>query len=110
MTSFKLELQNDQPVVDLRIPPQYLRFLRLRSQTSIGFEIAEFRVFGTGFVPEAQYISNVYDLVPTGRVGQDPLDRGEPGARRDGAGPHFDARPGTTIRRWNSPAPVPAVR
>ena len=62
MTSFKLELQNDQPVVDLRIPPQYLRFLRLRSQTSIGFEIAEFRVFGTGFVPEAQYISNVYDL------------------------------------------------
>lgn len=62
MTSFKLELQNDQSVVDLRIPPQYLRFLRLRSQTSIGFEIAEFRVFGTGFVPEAQYISNVYDL------------------------------------------------
>ncbi len=61
-TSFKLELQNDQPVVDLRIPPQYLRFLRLKSQTVVGFEIAEFRVFGAGFVPGAQYISNVYDL------------------------------------------------
>ena len=62
LTSFKLELQNDQPVVDLRIPPQYLRFLRLKSQTVVGFEIAEFRVFGAGFVPGAQYISNVYDL------------------------------------------------
>jgi hypothetical protein len=62
LTSFKLELQNDQPVVDLRIPPQYLRFLRLKSQTVVGFEIAEFRVFGEGFVPDAQYISDVYDL------------------------------------------------
>ena len=62
LTSFKLELQNDRPVVDLRIPPQYLRFLRLKSQTVVGFEIAEFRVYGAGFVPEARYISNVYDL------------------------------------------------
>jgi len=62
LTSFKLVLQHDQPVVDLRIPPQYLRFLRLKSQTVVGFEIAEFRVFGAGFVPGAQYISNVYDL------------------------------------------------
>ena len=62
LTSFKLELQNDRPVVDLRIPPQYLRFLRLKSQTVVGFEIAEFRVYGAGFVPGAQYISNVYDL------------------------------------------------
>ena len=62
LTSFKLELQNDHPVVDLRIPPQYLRFLRLKSQTVVGFEIAEFRVFGSGFVPEARFISNVYDL------------------------------------------------
>ena len=62
LTTFKLELQNDRPVVDLRIPPQYLRFLRLKSQTVVGFEIAEFRVFGAGFVPEARYISSVFDL------------------------------------------------
>ena len=62
LTSFKLELQNDQPVVDLRIPPQYLRYLRLKSQTVVGFEIAEFRVFGSGFVPGAWYVSSVYDL------------------------------------------------
>ena len=62
LTTFKLELQNDRPVVDLRIPPQYLRFLRLKSQTVVGFEIAEFQVFGAGFVPEARYISNVFDL------------------------------------------------
>ena len=62
LTTFKLELQNGRPVVDLRIPPQYLRFLRLKSQTVVGFEIAEFQVFGAGFVPEARYVSNVFDL------------------------------------------------
>lgn len=62
LTSFKLELQNDQPVVDLQITPQYLRFLRLKSQTVVGFEIAEFRVFGAGFAPDARYVSNVFDL------------------------------------------------
>ena len=62
LTTFKLELQNDRPVVDLRIPPQYLRFLRLKSQTVVGFEIAEFQVYGAGFVPEARYISSVFDL------------------------------------------------
>ena len=62
LTTFKLELQNDRPVVDLRIPPQYLRFLRLKSQTVVGYEIAEFQVYGAGFVPEARYISNVFDL------------------------------------------------
>ncbi|MCC7265383.1 MAG: gliding motility-associated C-terminal domain-containing protein [Candidatus Latescibacteria bacterium] len=62
MTSYKLELQNDEPVVDLRIPPQYVRYLRLKSQTVIDFEIAEFQVFGVGFVPEAIYVSNIFDL------------------------------------------------
>ena len=39
-------------------------FIRLQSRTSNGFEIAEFRVFGTGFVPTAEYISNIFDLGP----------------------------------------------
>ncbi len=54
--------QNEEAVVDVRIPPQYVRFVRLKSLTATGFDIAEFQVFGTGFVPEAVYISNVFDF------------------------------------------------
>jgi gliding motility-associated-like protein len=57
-----VETQNDQSLVDLRIPPQYVRFVRLKVLTAAGFEIAEFQVFGTGFVPEASYVSNIFDF------------------------------------------------
>ena len=64
LTSFRLEGLNEDPLVEMRIPPQFVRFIRLESRTSQGFEIAEFRVFGTGFVPEARYLSNIFDLGP----------------------------------------------
>ena len=64
ITSYKLELQNEESVVELRIPPQYVRFIRLKSQTVIDFEIAEFRVFGVGFVPTAAFVSKIFDLGP----------------------------------------------
>lgn len=54
--------QNEDQVVDIRIPPQYVRFVRLKSLTATGFDMAEFQVFGTGFVPEAVYISNIFDF------------------------------------------------
>ena len=60
--SVALEGQNVEQVVDILIPPQYVRFVRLKSLTALGFDIAEFQVFGTGFVPEAVYISNVFDF------------------------------------------------
>lgn len=62
LTTAKLELENEESIVELNIPPQYVRFIRLKSQTTIGFEIAEFRVFGSGFVPRADYLSNVFDF------------------------------------------------
>jgi hypothetical protein len=62
LTTVKLELENEEPIVELNIPPQYVRFIRLKSQTTVGFEIAEFRVFGSGFVPRADYLSNVFDF------------------------------------------------
>ncbi len=61
-TSVLLENQNDQPVVEVEIPPQYVRYVRLKSQTSVGFEIAELQVFAEGFVPNAEYHSDVFDL------------------------------------------------
>ena len=57
-----IETQNDQAVVDERIQPQYVRHIRLKSLTSQGFEIAEFQVFGTGFVPAARYLSDIFDF------------------------------------------------
>ena len=57
-----LQNQNESSVVDIKIPPQYVRFVRLKSLTATGFDIAEFQVFGTGFVPEAVYISNIFDF------------------------------------------------
>ena len=57
-----VETQNDNSVVDLKITPQYVRYVRLKVLTSAGFDIAEFQVFGTGYVPEASYISNIFDF------------------------------------------------
>ena len=57
-----VETQNDQSVVDVRVAPQYVRFVRLKVLTAAGFDMAEFQIFGTGFVPEASYVSNIFDF------------------------------------------------
>ncbi|MSR83391.1 MAG: hypothetical protein EXS58_10785 [Candidatus Latescibacteria bacterium] len=57
-----IQTQNTESVVDITVPPQYVRFIRVKSLTTAGFEIAEFQVFGTGFVPEASYVSNIFDF------------------------------------------------
>ena len=62
LTTVELEPENEEPVVELTIPPQYVRYIRLKSQTTVGFEVAEFRVFGSGFVPRADYLSNIFDF------------------------------------------------
>ena len=54
--------QNEDAVVDLKFDPQLVRHLRLKSLTSTDFEIAEFQIFARGYVPEATYVSNVFDF------------------------------------------------
>ena len=61
-TSVTVVGQNEDSVVDIRMPPQYVRLVRLKSLTATGFDLAELQVYGTGFVPEAVYISNVFDF------------------------------------------------
>ncbi len=53
---------NSEATVVASIEPQYVRFLKLKSITTVGFEVDEIEVFGTGFVPEATYQSRVVDL------------------------------------------------
>ncbi len=54
---------NTDPVVEVILdPPQYIQSFRLKSTSSVDFEIDEIEVFGTGFVPTARYLSDVFDL------------------------------------------------
>ena len=43
-------------------PLQFIRFIRLHVHSPNPFEIAEFQLFGTGFAPQASYISKIIDL------------------------------------------------
>ena len=57
------EKDNRDAVVDVVLdPPAYLRSIRLRSATPVDFEIDEIEVYATGFLPNARYVSDIYDL------------------------------------------------
>ena len=61
-TRLAREEQAEKAVVDIRMEPQFMRHLRFKSLSDLDFEIAEFQVFSLGFVPQATYISNVFDF------------------------------------------------
>lgn len=56
------EPDNRTPRVDVGIEAQFVRYLQLKSISTLGFEIDEIEVYGRGFVPTARYVSNVLDL------------------------------------------------
>jgi hypothetical protein len=56
------EPDNRSPRVDVGIEAQFVRYLELKSISTLGFEIDEIEVYGRGFVPTARYVSNVLDL------------------------------------------------
>lgn len=62
-------LDNQNPVVDLQIPPQYVRFLRLKSIAEVQFEIDEIEVYGTGYLSQATYLTDLIDLGDRATIG-----------------------------------------
>ena len=60
--SLDIVSKNEDAVVDLRIQTELVRYLRLKSLTNTEFEIAEFQMFARGYVPEATYVSDIYDF------------------------------------------------
>lgn len=48
--------------LDLRIKPQPVRFMKLRSTGERSFQMGDLQVFGVGVTPFAQYTSTVFDL------------------------------------------------
>ncbi|MEE3260109.1 MAG: gliding motility-associated C-terminal domain-containing protein [Candidatus Latescibacterota bacterium] len=63
------ELRNEEPVVDVAVPPQYTRFVKIKSLADVPFEIDEVEVYGTGFLQQGRYLSNIIDLGDRATVG-----------------------------------------
>ena len=61
--------ENDDPVVVTRVPAQYVRVLKLRSLSSVPFEIDEIEVYGTGYLSQGTYYSDIIDLGDRSTIG-----------------------------------------
>lgn len=58
-----LETGNENPIIEVIIdPPSYVQSVRLRATSTVNFEIDEFEIYGTGFLSESQYISDIFDV------------------------------------------------
>ncbi len=64
--------ENEEPVVDIDTPDQYARFVTVKTLSDTPFEIDEIEVYGTGFLQEARYVSDVIDLRSPATIG--PVD------------------------------------
>jgi len=67
--------------VETVIEPQFVRFIEVKSITFVGFEIDEIEIYGTGFVPNARYLSEILDFddgVVWGAVSWTEISTGDP--------------------------------
>ncbi|MBT5450792.1 MAG: hypothetical protein HOK90_16515 [Gemmatimonadetes bacterium] len=58
---FKNVERNLEPIVDLDVPLQFVRFIEVRQLVRGEWEIDEFQVFGAGFASSASYTSKIFD-------------------------------------------------
>ena len=63
------DTENEEAVVDLSVPAQYVRVLTLKSLANVPFEIDEIEVYGTGYLQQATYLSDLIDLGDRATVG-----------------------------------------
>ena len=64
------ETDNEEPIVEVAVPPQYVRLVKLRSLSERPFEIDEIEVYGDGYVPSGTYLSDLIDLEDPATIGQ----------------------------------------
>jgi len=60
---------NETPVVNIEMAPQYVRFVKLRSLTTVPFELDEIEVYGTGYMAQGTYLSDIIDLGDRASIG-----------------------------------------
>lgn len=53
---------NDMPVVDIDVPQQYTRLVKLKSLSQVPWEVDEIEVYASGFLQSATYMSDLIDL------------------------------------------------
>ena len=70
-------LEQDEPVIEVDFPLQFVRFIRLVSRSTQGFIMEDIEVFGDGFAPTGEYISEVVDLGRPANFGNIELDSSE---------------------------------
>ena len=63
------DTRNEEPIVNLSIPPQYVRLVKLKSLIERPFEIDEIEVYGTGYLNQATYLSDIIDLEDRTTIG-----------------------------------------
>ena len=61
---------NRNQVVDLEFPPLQGRFLQLKVLSKSAFNLAEFEIFGEGFVPVSSYVSDLHSFGEAVNFGQ----------------------------------------
>lgn len=60
---------NAAPVVDIELAPQYARQVKVRSLTTVPYEYDEIEVYGTGYMAEGIYLSDIIDLEDRATIG-----------------------------------------
>ena len=61
--------EQDDPVIEVEIPLQFVRFVRLISRTTQEFTITDAEVFGDGFAPTGDYLSEIINLGAPANIG-----------------------------------------
>ena len=62
LTVLEVTRENLDPVVDMRFPVRPTRWLTLRTFPLRDYEIAEFEIYGDGYVPETTYLTPILDF------------------------------------------------
>ncbi|MBI2504980.1 MAG: gliding motility-associated C-terminal domain-containing protein [Candidatus Latescibacteria bacterium] len=90
---------NEQPVVDLELAPQYARLIKLKSLATVPFEIDEVEIYGTGYLPQATYLSDIIDLEERATVGPVSL-------RAEAVGDSLFSKLSLRVRTGNDDTPI----
>ena len=62
LTVLESTRENLDPIVDMRFPMRTVRWLTLRAFPLRDYEIAEFEIYGAGYVPETTYLTPILDF------------------------------------------------
>ena len=62
--------KNEDEIVDIQVPIQYARYVKIKSLVDQPFEIDEVEVYGTGFLQQGIYYSDVIDFGDRAGIGR----------------------------------------